>query len=143
MKFIFLGEIQLHAAARSGHAYRAQILIQMDSDVNAVMEYDKTPLHWASNQGHLKIVELLVEAGADINAKDLTDWTPLHLAVKENHLKVVEYLVKKGARLDIKEKLNDLNPIEFATAMGYDAIRDVLVKSSSTEELNLSRLQIK
>ena len=115
----------------------------MDSDVNAVMEYDKTPLHWASNQGHLKIVELLVEAGADINAKDLTDWTPLHLAVKENHLKVVEYLVKKGARLDIKEKLNDLNPIEFATAMGYDAIRDVLVKSSSTEELNLSRLQIK
>ena len=137
------GETPLHAAARSGHGYRTQILIQMDSNVDAVMEYEMTPLHWASDQGHLKIVELLVEAGADINAKNLTDWTPLHLAVKENHLKIVEYLVKKGARQDLRDKMNNLTPIEFAKARGNNAIIDVLAKKSASDELNLSRLQIK
>jgi hypothetical protein len=70
------------------------------------------------NQRTLEIADHFIRIGLDINAINQTDGlTPLHAEVLANNPKLVEFLIKKGADLSVKEKNNNLTPLQFAESL--------------------------
>jgi ankyrin repeat protein len=69
-------------AAREGHVDAARILLDADSEVNAVDKNDITPLFIAISNNHIPMARFLIERGANINAKDWYGRTPLFAAVE-------------------------------------------------------------
>ncbi len=67
------------------------------------------------NQRALKIADSFIEKGIEISKIDEIDGlTPLHKEILANNPKLVKYLIDKGADLSIKEKNNNLTPLQFA-----------------------------
>lgn len=70
-------ESALQAAAETGHASAATILLKRGATVDTRDDNGQTPLHLAVREGHLDVVKILVAHGADIQAKDHSGNTPV------------------------------------------------------------------
>ena len=89
------GETPLYAAAMSGHADVAEILLANRADVNArTTENSWTPLHWARTP---EVVRVLLSHHADANARARNGSTPLDCAIGYDRKDVVEALLNGGA----------------------------------------------
>jgi ankyrin repeat protein len=72
----------------------------------------------AAQHGHIDIVRLMLDAGEDPSRYNPDGFhshsTPLHQAVWSDHMPVVRLLVERGARLDVRDKVYDGRPLEWA-----------------------------
>src|SRR5262249_15609507 len=72
----------------------------------------------ASQHGQADIVRLLLDAGEDPSRYNPEGAhghsTPLHQAILGDHHAVVHLLVERGARLDIKDKVYQGTPLDWA-----------------------------
>jgi ankyrin repeat protein len=72
----------------------------------------------AAQQGHVDILRLLLDAGEDPDRYNPeghhSHSTPLHQAVSSGRDAVVRLLVERGARLDIRDRIYDSTPLEWA-----------------------------
>jgi peptide-methionine (S)-S-oxide reductase len=80
--------------------------------------------------GHARVVRLLLATGGDpdrYNPDGLhAHSTPLHQAVWANHFDVVRLLVEHGARLDLRDRLYDGTPLDWAVHGERNEIADYL-----------------
>jgi ankyrin repeat protein len=70
----------LHLAAKNGHEYTVQLLLDRGAKIEAKDRSDRTPLNLAAGNGHEDTARLLLDRGADIEAKDKDSRAPLHLS---------------------------------------------------------------
>jgi ankyrin repeat protein len=84
----------------------------------------------ACMHGHTRVVRLLLATGGDpdrYNPEGLhAHSTPLHQAVWSNHLDVVRLLVEHGARLDLRDRVYEGTPLDWAIHGARNEIADYL-----------------
>ena len=72
----------------------------------------------AVQHGHADVVRLLLDAGVDLNRFNPAGFhehsTPLHQAVWADSDEVVRLLVERGARLDVKDRIFEGTPLDWA-----------------------------
>ena len=72
----------------------------------------------ACMQGQARVVRLLLDTGAEPDRYNPDGFhahsTPLHQAVWGRHLDVVKLLVEHGARLDLRDRIYDGTPLDWA-----------------------------
>jgi ankyrin repeat protein len=106
-------DIDIHLAARVGHAEKVKELIDAGVDVNARDRYGDTPVSLAAVYGHADVVVLLALGGADLDAKHVSDVystitgfeSPLYRAVELNHVDITRVLVTHGANMNIRDHM--------------------------------------
>lgn len=95
--------------------------------------------YWYNNSGNplrvLAIIKrnieaqrLLIRYGSDINLKDLLGFTALHVAVATQQEVSVKILMDAGAAISIKENMTQMNPYQYAEALGLKAALPFLGK---------------
>jgi ankyrin repeat protein len=128
-----------HIAAAAGLGRLAQTRdLLPDSDA----EGRHRALALAAQLGHADIVRLLLDAGEDPSRYNPegnhAHSTPLHQAVLAGHETVVRLLVERGASLEIKDKVYQGTPLNWAEHGGQIAIatylRAQVSRISSTSE---------
>jgi len=82
----------LHAAASSGNAGVAALLLESGADPNVEQTGQWTPLHSAAAGGHAAIVSMLLGRGADALRKSASGATPRDLAAERGHSACVDIL---------------------------------------------------
>jgi ankyrin repeat protein len=84
----------------------------------------------ASQLGHVDVVRLLLDSGEDPNRYNPdamhSHSTPLHQAVSADHPDVVRLLAEGGARLDIRDKIYQGTPLDWAVYLERTAIAEYL-----------------
>lgn len=84
----------------------------------------------AAQLGHAEVVRLLLDAGVDPSVYNPEGFhshgTPLHHAVWSSHADVVRMLVERGARLDIKDKIYEGTPLDWAVYGARTALAEYL-----------------
>jgi ankyrin repeat protein len=72
----------------------------------------------AAMHGHARVVRLLLDTGTDPDRFNPDGFhahsTPLHQAVWSDRLDVVRLLAERGARLDLRDRLHDGTPLDWA-----------------------------
>lgn len=90
----------------------------------------QTALALACMHGHARVVRMLLATGGDpdrYNPDGLhSHSTPLHQAVWGNHFDVVRLLVEHGARLDLRDRIYDGTPLDWAVHGTRNEIADYL-----------------
>jgi hypothetical protein len=80
----------------------------------------------AAQLGHVDVARLLLDAGEDPDRYNPDGMhahaTPLHHAVSGDHEAMVRLLVERGARLDIKDKVYEGTPLDWAEYLGRPEI---------------------
>jgi len=97
------GATPLHCAASAGAKSILRALLEKDSDVNAVNNFNQTPLIYAAIAGHLDCVRALLAAGPDTSIAGglyLKDMTALHEAALVGDPEIVRELVEASAPVD-------------------------------------------
>lgn len=84
----------LHAAVQMGHAGVAQLLLNMQADIEATDACEQTPLQWAGIYGHPELAAELVLRGANCKAQDSMGKTVLHLAAEYRQGATLQVLIK-------------------------------------------------
>ena len=84
----------------------------------------------ACMHGHARVARLLLATGADPDRYNPEGHhahsTPLHQAVWGNHFDVVRLLVEHGARLDLRDRLYEGTPLDWAVYGERNEIADYL-----------------
>jgi ankyrin repeat protein len=84
-------------AAREGHVEAARVLLDADSELEAVDKNGITPLFMAISNNRIATARFLIERGANIHAKDWYGRTPLFAAVEmrnvDLHYTTFEHMV--------------------------------------------------
>ena len=131
--------ICLALAAEAGSEDCTSLLLKNGADVNAKVEWDRTPLHCAALYGHRGVAELLLSNGANVNARNSCYDTPLHHAVAWGHKNVTELLLEHGA--DVNASDRGYKPGEFNGAPPVntkEAVKMVkALRSSMVSHLNM------
>jgi ankyrin repeat protein len=80
----------------------------------------------AAMHDQIAVVQLLLDAGEDPSRYNPEGYhchsTPLHQAVAADHLDVVKLLVDRGARLDLRDRIYDGTPLDWAIYLKKEAI---------------------
>ncbi|KAG4433881.1 hypothetical protein IFR05_010640 [Cadophora sp. M221] len=133
-----------HLAIRYGHLSIVQALIEESSrrlkingeglKLNITDKYGKTPLHLAvGDKEKLGFVQALFIDSTqwpNVDVQDDEGNTPLHTAATNGLEEVTKILLKHGAHLDLRDKLNDRNPLHLAVRHGHLAIVQAMFDSS-------------
>src|SRR5262245_8505071 len=77
------GKIGLMFAAENGRAHAVNLLLNRNSDIDAVDQKKMTALLYAVDAGQDKVVSLLIEKGARKDVESDGGWTAFHMAA--NH----------------------------------------------------------
>ena len=84
----------------------------------------------ACMHGHARVVRLLLATGGDPDRYNPEGFhshsTPLHQAVWGNHFDVVRLLVEHGVRLDLRDRLYEGTPLDWAVHGARNEIADYL-----------------
>lgn len=84
----------------------------------------------AAQLGHTDVVEFLLDSGEDPNRYNPEAFhshaTPLHNAIASGQEDVVRLLVRRGTRLDMRDKIYEGTPLEWAEYLGKTTIAEFL-----------------
>eukprot|EP00047_Mylnosiga_fluctuans_P023573 m.141278 g.141278 ORF g.141278 m.141278 type:complete len:1270 (+) comp9634_c0_seq3:96-3905(+) len=117
------GRTALHYAAFTGQHQILQLLLQLDSTVDAVDNNGQTALHLACAKDHVLCAMLLLQERAHINAVDTDGNTPLHVCCRGNNERVVKSLLfwHTPPDLNLTNARGD-TPLHLASQHGFGAI---------------------
>jgi hypothetical protein len=86
----------LQLAAYHGHVDTVTILLQHDSEDNAIRSGTlENALHLAAQAGHEEIVRSLLLHGADLEARNAAGLNALQIAVQERRTSVIDMLIEQ------------------------------------------------
>jgi ankyrin repeat protein len=104
----------LHAVASTDNEEIANIILNLEMDINMRNEGGITALHTAL---YPNIAQMLIRHGADVNATDYNGNTPLHIKASdgEESFDVIEVLLNNGADKERTNKFNE-KPYDIAKA---------------------------
>lgn len=101
----------LHWAAKEGHLYLIQMLLNKGARIDARNMGDDTALHLAAAHGHLDCVKYLLKHNPDVDAQNEHGNTPLHYACFWGFQSVAEELIRNNASVSMCNKDNE-TPID-------------------------------
>jgi len=130
----------LHAAARSGRAEVAKLLLQHGANPDELNEKKNTPLWFAAQSpakpasNRIEVMKLLLEAGADLNRRCEDGSTALHFAAWRGPAEVVEFLLSHGARNWIADNEGKL-PVDYARKSNVAQDKETIVELFSSPRI--------
>jgi ankyrin repeat protein len=86
----------------------------------------------AAHNGRDEAVIWLLDHGADVDGRPYLDVTPLHFAVQFGHTSTVRLLVERGADLNIRERIHDGTPLDWAKRSAREDIVSLLDRTEET-----------
>lgn len=108
----------LIAACERGHAYIAELLIDLKPDMNQMDSFGRRPLIVAVQNDHPDVVNILINKAADINLGDKNGLTPLLWACILHRKEVAKLLMAHGA--DVNQASHDgSSPLFWCSVMGF------------------------
>lgn len=122
----------LHNAARHGHNYTLQSLLEMGADTGIKDIRGWTALHHATWEGNKLAVRLLLEKGSDPNIQDTHGMAPLHLASNQGYKVIVGLLLASGANVALADT-RGWTPVEMRTLQTNDDLTSFLLKQSGPD----------
>jgi ankyrin repeat protein len=128
--------------ASVGNIAAAAGLGRLDDARNLLASADGDSRHralaLAAQYGHTEVVRLLLDAGEDPSRYNPegthSHSTPLHQAVLAGHEAAVRLLVERGARLDLKDKVYQGTPLDWAIHGEQAEIERYLRSQGATAE---------
>ena len=121
------GETALWWAARKGHNYLVEALVQAGADVNQADNNGVAPIGVAENKA---VATLLIERGADVNAVNKLGDSALWQAMQYHRRHaIVEALVQAGADVN-KANEKGLTPLVYAANGRHWSIVTTLARSN-------------
>lgn len=94
----------------------------------------------AAHNGRDDAVIWLLDHGADVDGRPYLDFTALHFAVQFGHSSTVRLLVERGADLNIRERIHDGTPLDWAKHGAREDIVSVLDRTEETVDSGLEYL---
>ena len=97
------------AAARSGHADVARLLLEHGADPNAVDDHGNNALMIAAGASRIAVMETLINHGADLHARNISDvepfngWTSLMHAAASGDLPSLQILISRSVDLNAQD----------------------------------------
>ncbi len=119
-------DYQLIDAVKSQDEATVRLLINQQSDINAVQPDGATALHWASYVNDLELAKLLVDAGASLDAANDYGVTPLALACDNGSAQMVTYLVAAGASVKLTRSTGETPLMTCARTGALKAVQVLL-----------------
>lgn len=119
----------MHFAARHGHLYSLEILLEYGAEVTAEDFYGWQAIHEAAMYGHLDCLDLLLKYGAKVDATAYNSNgpnTPLHYAARHGHVKCVELLLRHNADWKSCNRYGE-TPLHFSAMRGHVDCMQALV----------------
>jgi len=92
-------------------------------------EHLQTSLVAAALNGKPDAIRMLIDLGVDVNAHSTAihpHGSPLHHAVDSGSMEAVKILVEAGAKLDVRDRIYDGTPLDWAEHLGRNEIADYL-----------------
>lgn len=126
----YLHETLLHVAARQGHVWAAQMLLEAKASVSEQDSMTCQPLHAACENGNPSLVELLLKYKADIQAVDYAGWSPLHWASSNGRTEAVRLLLKSGANA-LATNDNGDTPFHMAASYNYSDTVEIFLERNT------------
>ena len=105
-------------AAEEGDLNVIQLLLNLNSDINAKDDLGWTPLICAAYEGHLNVVRLLLDRHADINAKNDKGSTALIVAAQQGHLDIFRLLFDRNADINATD-CNGHTALTWSALLGH------------------------
>lgn len=122
------GNTALHAAIEYDCTGAIPILCDSGTGMDTKNALGRTALHDAVLSRNVEAQRLLLQYGSDVNARDRRGLTALHAAVVTEQEVSVKILLEAGADIGIKDNSNQMNPLRYAEARGYEAVLPLLRK---------------
>ena len=94
-------------AAKEGHLFIVQMLLNKGAKVNSTNMGDDTALHLAAAHGHTECVSFILKHKPNINAQNEHGNTPLHYACHWNYQSISETLIMNGALVSLCNKFDE------------------------------------
>jgi ankyrin repeat protein len=124
------GWTPLMAAAMTGNADLARLLIKSGAWVNYMNSSAVSALWLAAGNGNLETVKLLVSSKAYLNNRNSDDITPLMNAALNGHNAVVKFLIQAKADVNLTHKDGD-SALMFALAHGHSESARLLIDAGA------------
>jgi hypothetical protein len=97
------------------------LLIDHGAQIDARLNWDRTPLHNAARNNSLSVARLLLDHGAEVDARTESDETPLFCAIQGTSLDVARLLLDHGAEVDARCDW-DRTPFFWAKSLGATSL---------------------
>ena len=121
------GNSLIHSAVEKNNISLVSLLIDLDIDINAINNENKTALALACELCNNDICNLLISNGADIMIPDVDDWYPIHHAIYSG----VSFDNIKNLTFDLSTKNFTLCPLDLAAHHSSKPIVKHLVENSA------------
>lgn len=115
---------QIHIASIYGQEEILNMLIALNTDINAIDKFGNTPLHFACEKGYYQIVLSLLNHGAELSLKNGRNETALFNAIRKGDVGMMRLLYNNGGNLmDINRDGDNL----IHHAIKYSSNKDEMV----------------
>lgn len=123
-----LGATALHVAAESPENTTEiiEILLEYNTDLNAVTQEGETALNLAIRQKSEGVIKTLLEHNADCDITPKDGWRPLLAAVATGEMNIVRLLLDHGVNVNAVNEVG-WTPLMFTADRGYDKIMEMLL----------------
>ncbi|XP_032965207.1 ankyrin repeat and death domain-containing protein 1A isoform X10 [Rhinolophus ferrumequinum] len=89
-----VGASPIHLAVKHNFPALVQLLIDANSDLDAIDNRQQTPLHLAAEHAWQDIAEMLLVVGVNLKLRDKQGKTALAVAARSNHTSLVDMIIK-------------------------------------------------
>ena len=97
----------MHWAAKEGHLFIVQMLLNKGAKINSTNMGDDTCLHLAAAHGHQECVQFLLKHKPNVNAQNEHGNTPLHYACFHGYQSIAQFLIMNGALVNLCNKFDE------------------------------------
>jgi hypothetical protein len=125
------GKTPLVAAAEQGNHEVIEVLLEMNSDIDAQSERHGNALYAASARGYKEIAMLLLDKGADVNAQGGHYGNALQAASAGGYKEIAMLLLDKGADVNAQGGYYG-NALQAASAKGHREIMVLLLDKGAS-----------
>lgn len=120
-------------AVQLGDKNKAQLLLDLGANQNAVGRCGMTPMQYAVQQGNVPMLQWLLDRGFDVDATDEFLQTPLIFAAEEGMSDCVSFLIEAGADI---HKADHIPQRAIQVAANLDIVRVLVSHGADINDIN-------
>jgi len=110
----------LISAAKNGRDKLVKLLLEYNSDINAVTGFNSTALHWAVQAGHAKVVQTLLQARCDTQIQEQNGDTAQDIASRLSHRdQILSMLKGEDIKIATSDRDSQANVLLTAASEGH------------------------